>query len=285
MSYGSNLTSDITGYIQDIFEGALLVARERNLMAALVTTFNDRTGIAPRTNNQYGGATIADVGESDDMISQKFTPSEIAELNPTEKGGQYFLTDLRLETDPFTLRADAALDLGQALATKMEVDIIGNFTSLTGGTIGAAGTIATWSYFWAMRSRLKVQLAPQPFYCVMHDYTWHALSKAASVAGASVVNAPQFQDELTRNFYAGTVGGVEIYTTSNVPVITGDDAYMAMFSPQAMALDIRRAPRLEYERDASRRGWELNLTAVYATGVWRPTFGIQGIFDAAVPTS
>ena len=285
MTVGMNVTSNISSYIQDIYEGALLVARERNLMAALVTTFNDRTGINPRTNNQYGGATINEVGESDDMTSQTFTPSEIAELNPTEKGGQYFLTDLRLETDPFSLRADAALDLGQALATKMEVDILGGFSSLTGGTIGAAGTTLTWGHFWAMRSRLKVQLAPQPFYCVMHDYQWHALSKAASVAGASVVNAPAFQDELTRNFYAGTVGGVEIYTTSNITVVSGDDAVMAMFSPQAMALDIRRAPRMEYERDASRRGWELNLTAVYATGIWRPKFGIKGTFDASVPTA
>ena len=36
--------------------------------------------------------------------------------------------------------------------------------------------------------------------------------------------------------------------------------------------------RLEPERDASRRGWELNLSTVYAHGVWRPTYGVQMIF-------
>ena len=32
--------------------------------------------------------------------------------------------------------------------------------------------------------------------------------------------------------------------------------------------------------NASRRGTEINLSAVYAYGVWRPAFGIQGTFDA-----
>ena len=52
----------------------------------------------------------------------------------------------------------------------------------------------------------------------------------------------------------------------------------------ALALDMRRAPRLEPERDASRRGYELNLSAVYAHGVWRPKFGVCGIFTNAAVT-
>jgi len=48
---------------------------------------------------------------------------------------------------------------------------------------------------------------------------------------------------------------------------------------------MRRALRLEDERDASRRGIELNMTAVYAYGVWRPAMGITGLFDASTPTS
>ena len=52
-----------------------------------------------------------------------------------------------------------------------------------------------------------------------------------------------------------------------------------MFSRDALGYDLRRAPRLEPERDASRRGIELNMTAVFAAGVWRPGFGVLGIFD------
>ena len=48
----------------------------------------------------------------------------------------------------------------------------------------------------------------------------------------------------------------------------------------AIAYDLRRDVRLEPERDASKRAWELNLTMMYAHGVWRPLWGVQIIHDA-----
>lgn len=163
-----NLESDISAFVTTIYEGALLVTRENNLMAALVTQFGDRTGLAARSNSQYGGATINTIGEDDDLVGQAFTPSVIATLTPTEKGGQYFLTDSRIESDPFPVRADAAQDLGMAMATKIETDLIGCFTSLTAGTIGAAGSAITWSYFYNMVSVLRNNKAPLPYVAVLH---------------------------------------------------------------------------------------------------------------------
>ena len=63
-----------------------------------------------------------------------------------------------------------------------------------------------------------------------------------------------------------------------------DDAVGGMWSRDGIAMDIRTQPYIEPERDASRRGTELNLSATYGHGVWRPTFGIKLIFDNAVPT-
>ena len=64
-----------------------------------------------------------------------------------------------------------------------------------------------------------------------------------------------------------------------------DDFVGAVFPRNAIALDWRRRPRVEPERDASRRGWEFNMSSVYAHGVWRPALGVQFIFDASAPTS
>jgi len=98
-----------------------------------------------------------------------------------------------------------------------------------------------------------------------------------------VTNAPQYQDAITRNYYMGSAGGVEVYTSANITA--GTSVYCGMFHRQALALDLRRAPRLEVERDASRRGYELNFTSVYAHGVWRPAWGVAGLFDASTPTT
>ncbi len=86
-----------------------------------------------------------------------------------------------------------------------------------------------------------------------------------------------------QRFWIARAAGVNIFLTSNITIDGSDDAVAAIFSRPAIAFDNRRAPRLEPERDASRRGWELNLTSVYAHGMWRETYGVQIISDATAP--
>lgn len=283
MAASLNPSTDISAYIQDIYDGSLMVTRENTLAVNLVTIKNDRTGLAARKNSQYSGATVNTIGEADDMTGQAFTPSVIATLTPYEYGAQYVLTDSRVESDPFSVLADASQDLGLAMADKIDSQVFSNFSSFTGGTVGASGTAFTWGHFFAMLTRLKAQKAPMPYAFVCHPYQWHPLAKAVA-PGATVTNAPRLQDEISENFYVGSVSGVDIYTTTNVTA-SGTDAYNGMFNVQALAFDLRRAPRLEPERDASRRATELNHTSVFAHGVWRPLFGVQGIFDNSAPTS
>jgi len=133
-----NPSSDITSFINTVFEAAILVARDNNVMTGLVRSFNDRTGVATRQNSQYGGMTINQIGETDDLVGQAFTPSSIATLTPAEYGGQYFMTDTRIESDPFSVRSDAAQDMGEALATDVESKLISNFsTRSTRASVGS----------------------------------------------------------------------------------------------------------------------------------------------------
>lgn len=284
MAAGFNTAANISTYIQSIFEDAMFVARENAQMPALVTTFTDTTDENRlRKSSIYGEATIAALGETDDLSSQTFTPSVLSTLTPAEVGAQFFLTDSRISSDPFGLRQDAAMELGMALATKMNVDLLGDLASLTGGTVGSAGSTIAWSNFFAARALLKAQKAPEPYRCVLHEYQWYQLAKSVAPA-ATVTNSPMLQDEVARRYYVGTVAGVDIYTSADITIDTGTDAKGGMFSAMAMAMDTRRAPRIEVERDASRRGIELNLTAVYAHGTWRPKFGVLMYFDAATPS-
>lgn len=276
--------ADIASFVNNVYEDALFVARDNTLMSGLVTTFADRTGVAPRKNSEYGTAVIRALDETDDMVSQAFTPANLSTLTPSEFGAQFFVTDLREETDPFTIRSDAAVELGMAAAQSVDTNLTGQFSSLTGGTVGAAGTVITWGHFTAMLSRIRAQNAPGPYAFVCHPYHWHQLAKAVLPAGAQV-NAPNFQDEVLKRFWVSSVGPVDIYTSTNITVDASDDAYCAMFARPALALDVRRAYRIRPERDESRRGLELNASMVYAKGVWRPRFGIQGLFDASAPSS
>lgn len=280
-----NPSSDISSFINTVFEQAILVARDNNVMTGLVRTFNDRSGIATRQNSQYGGMTINNVAETDDLVGQAFTPSSIATITPAEAAGQYFLTDTRIESDPFAVRNDAAQDMGQAVATKMETDLLSSFSSFTGGTVGTAGSAITWSYLFAMEAQLKAQKAPYPYFTVMHPYQWFNLAKAASVASSAATNAAaSLLEEVNSMFFVKQVGGIFIFTSSNFTIDSSADTNIGMWSRDALALDMRRAPRMEVDRKPSRRGWELNISTVYGYGVWRPKFGILGTFDCTAPT-
>lgn len=282
MTTGINTAANIASFVNTIWEDALLVARENSLASALVLSFSDMSGTALRSNAEYGTATINTITDADDMISQTFTPTTLSTLTPHEFGGQFLLTDTRVETDPFGVRNDAALELGQAMGEKIDTDIFGNFNALTAGTIGTTGSVLTWKYFFAMAAVLQAHHAPKPWAFVCHPYQYFNIGQAASI-GATVTNAPSLQDEFARNYFVSNVGGIDIYVSSNLETST-NDVYAAMFSRAAIAFDVRRAPRLEPERDASRRAWELNISGIYATGVWRPDWGVTGLFLGTTPT-
>ena len=279
-----NPSSDITAFISTIFEASVLVARDNNVMTGLVRVFNDKTGVAVRQNSQYGGMTINSITETDDLVGQAFTPASIATITPAEAGGQYFLTDTRVASDPFAVRNDAAADMGGAMGTKIETDLLGVIPSFTGGTVGTAGSTITWSYMYAMEAQLRAQKAPYPYFTVMHPYQWFNLKKVATVAGTRTNASETFMDTLRQSMYfVHQEGGLYFYVSSNLSIDANADAKPGMWSRDAIAMDIRQQPRIEAERDASRRGTELNLSTLYGKGVWRPTFGVQGIFDCTAP--
>lgn len=271
MAPGINTEADIAAFVNTVWADAMLVARDNNVMSGLVTQFGDLTGLAVRTNAKYGTAVFNVVAETDDLSSQAFTPSTDQTLTPYEYGAQFFITDSRLETDIYPVRQDAAQELGASYGQKIDTFLASKFSSLTAGTSGAAGSDMTWANFFSAVSKMRRALAPRPWVCVLAPEQWHCLGTAIA-PGVTVTNSPMLQDEFVRQFFVGNVAGVDIYTTANIA--SGTSVFGGMFSRKAIALDMRRPFRLEPERDASRRGIELNASSVFAYGVWRPQYGV-----------
>lgn len=284
-----NTWADVSALANNIQSDVYFVARAANFMQGLVSIKNDTAGMAPRKNYEYNAGVADDIGESDDLTGDAFTPSVLSTLTPGEIGEQFVLTDQRL-ADSATIadiRNDAARELGFAASDKVEADLLGDFRSLTGGTIGASGSAMTWGYLFAAATvaRVSIKRETVPLYAVLHEYQWHVLAKAASVAGTSIAQAPQFTDSVMATWYRGTVAGINLFVTPNSNMLVSTDAYGAVFAKEALALDWRRPIRIEPERDASRRCYEFNMSAVFAHGVWRPTWGVQLISAATAPTS
>jgi hypothetical protein len=284
-----NTWSDVSAIANNIQEDAYFIVREAAIMQNFVTMFGDMKGGNPRISYEYSSVDAASIAETDDLTSSAFTPSAGQTLTPAEIGAQFFISDLRRDSElPESIMTDAARELGFAGADKINNDIAGDMASLTGGSIGAAGTVITWGYVAAAiaQARNASKSIAVPLVAVIHGYQAAVLAKAASVAGATVITTPATNDSITKSgiTQAFTFMGVPIYQVFVSPD-TGVDFTGGVFPREALALDWRRPIRIEAERDASRRGTEINMSGVYAHGVWRPALGVKMIFDAAAPTA
>lgn len=284
-----NTWSDVSSIANSIQEDAYFIVREAGIMQNFVKVFNDARGGNLRKGYKFSSVSAATVAETDDLTSSAFTPSLNQTLTPAEIGAQFFISDLRADSElPEMILTDAARELGFSAADKLNNDLAGDMGSLTGGTVGAAGTVITWGYVAAAiaQARNASKSTAVPLVAVIHGYQAAVLAKAASVAGATVITTPATNDLITQRGMSQAFSflGVPVYQVFNA-VDTGVDFKGGVFPRDAIALDWRRPIKVEAERDASRRGVELNMSAVYAHGVWRPDLGVTMYFDAATPTA
>jgi hypothetical protein len=279
-----NVWSDVSAIAQRVEADAYFIVREAGTMLKVVKQFNDASGMNLRRGYKYNAGTAQSVGDDDDLTSHAFTPSADQTLTPAEIGLQFFISDARAESElPENILNDAAMELGMAALDKIETDLYGDMASLTGGSISAAGSTDTWAYEAAAIARARVanKSAIKPLARVLHEYQWAALAKTASIAGASVAPAPGFQEQITRKGYVAEFMGVPYFQSFQ----TAGTAWTGgVFPMEAIAIDWRRPIRVRAERDESRRGIELNMSAIYAHGVWRPDLGIYVTLDASAPS-
>ncbi len=281
--------ASLNNLFNDIYEDALFVARETTVMANLVTNYSARGWMA-RKITQRPALSAEDLTDGVDITTpQTFGKTLRTELVPTEKGLQVVLTDADIETDPDDARADAAYELGAAIAEKIDTDLVGLFTSLTkdkGPGVDQPASIAAAA---AAVSVLRANKAPNPIYAVVHPYHWHAIWTELGKPAANYAFLGEVANQALRDFFVGQWLNVLWFTSANIPVEqyggTGDNAVSGFFNTRALALDTRRKPRLEVQRDASLRGWELNMTVVYAIGVRRDEFGVKFTASAEEPTA
>ncbi len=282
MTTGSTNVTALNGYYNGIYEDTVFVAMEQTLATRLVKTFTNGQGLQTRKVSTYPEVSYVQTGENDDFSAPtSFTKTLLTTLTPVEFVAQFLITDSRVETDPEDVKSDAVMAFGMGYAKNVDSNILGLASSLTCGTVGAAGSTLTWDYFHAAIAILRGNNVPEPYYCVLHPYGWQDLAKVAGVS-ATVTNAPALQDEVMRKWWIGSVSGVQLFLSSNAQT-SSTNSYGMIFNPAAIAFDLRRDLRIEPERDASKRGVELTASSVYAYGVWRANWGVQILHDITTP--
>lgn len=277
-------TTSMNGLFNTIYEDALFVAREANIMTNLVRTFSAR-GWMNRTIGIYPTLSAESVGENVDYSNAtEFTKTALATLTPGEVITQVILTDRRIDTDLDNARQDAAQEMGNAIATKIDTDLAGVFGSFGTDKGDGAGNSATIANFAAAVSVLRNNKTPMPIYAVVHPYHWHDVWIELGQPAANQALLGDVANQALRDFFVGRWVNIQWFVNANIAVDGSDDAVSGVFNPQAIGFDVRKAPVMEPERDASLRAWELNMSAGYGYGVIRDSFGVGFTADATEPT-
>ena len=103
----------------------------------------------------------------------------------------------------------------------------------------------------------------------------HTITFGGALAGMNVPLLKMSDNSLS--------GGTNPSTTILQTVKGSGYSVGGLFTPEAIAFDVRRALLLEPERRPDMRAWELNASAIYATGVWRADYGVQLISKTENP--
>jgi N4-gp56 family major capsid protein len=272
-------TSTLDDLFVNIVAQARYTAEEQSLLRNLVTIYNidAQPGVSVQVP-KYPAITAAALTEGTDMSSTAVSTSSVS-ITVAEVGAQVLLTDMAAmgNGDP---ASELGTVLGNAIATKMDKDIIALFDGFS-TSLGSTTTELTAAYLFQAAATLRANKVRGRIVGVFHPYQTYAL-KANLTNTFANPNGGDLQNEAMRNGYVGTIAGIDIYESANVTVDGSGDAKGAIFAPEALALAMKRDFRIEPQRDASNRAWELNATAIYGVGELDDSFGVEMYFDAGL---
>ena len=265
---------DIKTLVANVYELALFTAQEGNVLAPLVN-FRRLSGPDPRVFRRYSGGTFSAIAGTVDMTASTFSATAGGTITPATYGQQISLTMNRIKSDPAGAQRDAGRYLGETAAAHIDTNLAGTLAGLTGGTVGTAGGTLTWANIFNAQAIMRGNKIYGRYSVVIHPMQWYYLT-SASTGVPTLMQSEDLKNRFMSGFYQASLDNMDFFVDANIA--SGTAAIGAMFSKEALALDIRQGFTINPQWDASFAGvgaWELNASMVYGYGVYRPTHGVQ----------
>ena len=265
----------ISTLIANVYNNAVHAAFEGNVISPHIEVWQDSSSPAPRVFGSYSGGTFLAVAESADNAAQAFNAASSGTLTPAVYAQMIELTNRRLRAEPGRAQREAGIHLGNTLASSVDTQLAGLFSSLSGGTVGTAGGTLTWANVFLAQAKMRTNKMAGPYTCVLHPVQWYYLTSASSGV-PTLMQSEAIKDSVVGTFYQASFGGIDFFVDANIT--SGTAAVGGMFVRDAMVLDIRQPFKIEPQYDAKisgNGGWELNASMEYAYGVYQPTHGVN----------
>ena len=274
-------SSTISELYTEIVAEALFVASERSLMRGLVRNYQIvGQGLSVEVPI-YAVVSAAGVSEATDLSNTAINPSSVT-ITASEIGIMTTLTDLGRNAASRNVAADIGKLFGEAIAKKIDVDLIALFDGFSKIVGGADVAFSAAKLFEATAELRNLGVPTQDLACVVHPYIAYDLKGALTNTFANP-NPSDVANEAMNTGFVGRVAGVPVYESSNISNTgTTGDYKGALFHRDAMGLAMMQDLKIETQRDASLRADEIVATAVYGVSELHDTYGVELMMDSSL---
>jgi len=273
-------SSTVSELYTEIVAEAQFVIQEKSIMKNLVKNYAIAGGGKSVEVPIYAAVAAAAVSEAADLSNTAINPSSVT-ITASEVGVMTTLTDLARNSAPRNVAADIGRLFGEAIAKKMDQDLIALFDgfSTAAGTDSAVLSPAT--VFNAASTLRAAGLPVNETYLVVHPKVAYDLKSGLTNTFAGLDH--DLSNEALRNGFIGQIAGIKIFETGNMANTgTAGDYKGGMFHKDALALAMMQDIKIETQRDASLRADEIVATAVYGVGELHDSYGIEVIADSSI---
>ena len=281
-------STTLNDLMPQIVAEALFVASERSLMRGLVRNYDIPPGqgksiVVPR----YPKVTATTLSEGQDPGNTAVSTDGVT-LTVSEVGLTTIISDIALIGASSNVIADIGRLFGEAIARKMDADIMALFDSIGGvSNVGGVSTTATAALLFQAAAKLRAQGYDTAMDCAFVLHPNIAYDVKSTITSTFAAPASAVGNSALENGYIGMLAGIPVYESSLVGN-TGDsggttgDYACALIHRDALGLAMMKDVTIESQREAKLRGFSLTGSAVYATGVLYNGAGVKMVFDSSI---
>jgi len=276
----ASTSTTLATLLPSIVAEALFVANERSIMRGLVRNYTMAQGQGKTvTVPTYAKSTAAQLTEGTALTNTAITTGSSV-LTVQEVGLMTSISDLAMIASASNVVADIGRLFGEAVARKMDQDLAGLFSSFS-TVVGSNTTAATAAKLFEAIAKLRAAGYDTTADCAVVLHPEVAYDLKASITSTFAAPASMVGNSALENGYIGMLGGVPVYETSNI-VSTAGDSIGGLFHRDALGLAMMSDVKIETQRQAALRGWDIVGSALYAFGELQDAGGVALSFDSSI---
>jgi len=258
-------TVDLVTAQRVVIANALFTEEYKRPTTNLVSQFTLGQGEKSLVIPKVAQMEAARLSDGVDMTDDQNIGMTTNTVSPVEAGMKVILTDKLVRQLNESVFAIIGTQVGEAMGTIKEKDVIALFQNLNGGTtLGGNDKLLTLDNLSACISVARDKKFGEDLVIVHHANAIFAVAKDFFGATAQRLDAPSFVDSVVKDFYSFSIGGVPIFEANHIPKIGAvDSGYGAIMSRRALGFLTSVGMSSAMERDESLRATELVTVSDY----------------------